>query len=588
MDILPTSITIGLVVPVSVFFGLLMKRQLAQKEFIRWQKLPEEQRQANISECIFLFRKYEAYFTVFCIVAIFSAPVLTIVSKIEASDLFISLAIVIGIMMVSSFEASLREKKLRGATASGFEYGKEVVLGFVLCMTGQVAIWFSFWMIGKIEGIVVESLAWEPLFPTVHSYVMIFIKVVAGFFLFFLFYPFLLKICLRLEDADDKEMVSIIRASVEKTSFRNPKIWYLDYDKFKFFNAMVWINPFFGRRGRPVIIISRAIWLNFNRDELEAIICHELSHLELNHIRKRIMAVLFTLAVLICVGLSLKILLLFAPVIWFFLIIFSKILGIVAPLLVVSRVVRVQELQADAYAVFHLGAKPESMKSALEKLYEMNHMVKNKRDPLSYFSPASAHPTLEFRQKSLEAMQDRLSSGASFFQWSDYLTGDFRPLSKLQKLASFGSLGLAILLLFGTTVYSSKLDSGNWINTASEERQEVDYGMSGAPDVARDWIAALEANDEAAIFQLIQDKSGREIFNDSVWGKLVFFTAVDSNPENLEKILKEVDVPLENIEHAIPRARAQKNKQAYDRLVVHKKIRETGARSPANIDHTRL
>jgi hypothetical protein len=68
-------------------------------------------------------------------------------------------------------------------------------------------------------------------------------------------------------------------------------------------------------------------------------------------------------------------------------------------------VVRQQELQADANAVIKLGADPDAFARALSKLMRMNDQLEDKKDPSSYLSASSAHPTVVQR---VEAIHQRL------------------------------------------------------------------------------------------------------------------------------------------------------------------------------------
>jgi hypothetical protein len=68
-------------------------------------------------------------------------------------------------------------------------------------------------------------------------------------------------------------------------------------------------------------------------------------------------------------------------------------------------VVRQQELQADANAVIRLGADPDAFARALSKLMRMNDQLEHKKDPSSYLSASSAHPTVVQR---VEAIHQRI------------------------------------------------------------------------------------------------------------------------------------------------------------------------------------
>ncbi len=201
-----------------------------------------------------------------------------------------------------------------------------------------------------------------------------------------------------------REFTSLVNGAFEKAGFSEPKLRVLELDRFKIHNALISGFRFkkFGMGG-PSVFFTSSLLRELNMFELEAVIKHEVSHLSLNHLRKRMFfgfAMVFasyfpvygTLSLLewVIPNLSRGLL---------------SMVGVIVALgfqiFMLRKQVRGQEFEADAYAVAGLGARPEALVSALEKLDRLNHQNSKRKSLASYLNPASAHPTTVQRGEAL-------------------------------------------------------------------------------------------------------------------------------------------------------------------------------------------
>ena len=148
---------------------------------------------------------------------------------------------------------------------------------------------------------------------------------------------------------------------------------------------------------RPALFFTQSLWSELTPGEFEAIILHEVSHLALHHVRKRLWGgfFVFVLTVLIFIPLMMVTFLFFrnasaVPIL-------LGALGYLGTQIYwMRRLVRRQEIEADENAI-RLGADSEVMVSALTKLTLLNDQLVNRKSPSSFLNVGSAHPTTEER-----------------------------------------------------------------------------------------------------------------------------------------------------------------------------------------------
>lgn len=552
-----------------------------------WKKLPEATRESDIPDALHILRKWAALGSLIQLCLIFFAPAFFMPAGTNIWRYYLILAAQFVIMIASSIYRNLIEKDIRGASAPKSAYIRAGILGITLCLSGQLFIWGSNFGIGKVADFAGPLSPWVPMFPLATSIAFSFFKSIFGIFVFFCFYPWIMRFALQLKTPEDDEHLANIREVLTRGGFKDPQIWYMTYDNMKYFNAMVYSNPFFGRRGRPTIVVSKSLVTQLSSEEIEAVLFHEISHHRLRHISKRIFTYLGFVVCFYFLGLFLfPLIMLISGKFMFFAFIMIRPIQFIAPLLLLSWVIRVQELQADAHAVFHFGVKPEAMKSSLEKMYKLNHMLTNKRNPNSYFSPASAHPTLEFRQRSISSVSERLARKEPMFQWRDYFTGSLesKPVPSKYSAAAFTMAVSLIALFWGghwatSTFYN---DDGIAYKERESSRPAGEYGLSGSDPSVSAWLKAIEARDVKQIETLAIDSKSKTVFQDAVWGKFVFYSATDSSPEVLEAVLQKINIPEEFIEHAVLRLNSLKNKKALNLILKYSKEKQHSRRDVAS------
>ncbi len=206
--------------------------------------------------------------------------------------------------------------------------------------------------------------------------------------------------CSKLQPGDLQER---IRSCFSRAKLTPPHVWILEMDQFKFNNAM--IAGFSRGKGlfAPALFMSRSIAERFSPDEIESIVLHEVSHLDLKHLRKRFtytMKILAGTAAMSGVIFTLANLTLPPPLTMFM----GLLIGIFAfiyPFLALKNQVAIQEIEADRHAVIALEADLGAFSRALRKLDLLNHHSGDRRDPNAVFSVNSAHPLTEERIRML-------------------------------------------------------------------------------------------------------------------------------------------------------------------------------------------
>ncbi len=553
----------------------------------KWQALPLENREGSIPEVLHRLHRISAAHDCFQFFLIISMSVS--VGAIFRSPMGIGL--IVGIVIVpilASINCSLIEKEIRGATASLGAYFQAAFLGLSLCASGYLFIYGAHYVLGKAGDFISSISPWAPLFPGPTSIAFGIFKTFVGMALLYAAYPWILRFAYQLKDPENDEHLTAIKESLGKAGFSDPRVWYMAYDKMKHYNAMIYSHPFLGHYGRPTVLISKALVQKLTHEELEAVLFHEAAHHRLKHITKRILSLFCVLGALVFVRIWLFSLVFLFPSAFSFVLLIPSfvILDFVVPLLLVSRVVRVQELQADSYAVYRLGAKPEAMVNALQKLYGMNHMLANKRDPKSYFNIAGAHPTLEFRIQSIRQLEKRLARGEEIFQWRDYLTGSLesKSVSAPVKAAFVSLAGLAVVGAWMGQEAKQRLRAGiAGVDYRFEEQRAGAYGINASSPEVKAWLTAFETKNKQDTETLASDPELVKVFRNPEWGKFVFFSATDSSPEILEVVLEKADVPQEFLEHAVPRLRSNKNKVSLRLVQKHLDRMSTKGRGVASV-----
>jgi Zn-dependent protease with chaperone function len=301
------------------------------------------------------------------------------------------------------------EKELRGIEVSQGEAlwrSSRAVLG----MLTLFAIYFAVYVV-SLQGIHFF------LGRTLNRWVLLGVSLPTSLFValgvVYLLSPLLVRFMLSCRKVDDPELERRLASCFTRAGLRTPSFWILDMDRQKLHNAMV--SGLKSGRGplRPALFFTRSLLEQLTPAEFEAIILHEVSHIALKHMAKRLFASIGS------VLLSIVPSFVFLVVSWSVLPEGMRFLAGAGGVLIALSIqgfalrwlVRRQELEADAHAVFSLGADPEAFASALTKITRMNDQPIERKDPSSYLNPAAAHPTTERRIDALRWQAEARKSG---------------------------------------------------------------------------------------------------------------------------------------------------------------------------------
>ncbi len=272
-------------------------------------------------------------------------------------------------------------------------------------------------IIGYVIPRVVEGPALMDLFETLLGWSGGLVLLAFAFFAS----PFLIRGMFPTDRVLEPEVVEFFESSFQRAGLRTPHLHWIRAEKLGAHNALVCGvgRPRFG--WGVSLFVSRSLWEGYERSEFEAVIRHEIAHLRLNHIWKRLGLSFGFLALSAAGGLGILISPSSVPeLIRFPLKISLLLLATMIPQLIgMAWVSRRHEYEADAFAVEVLGASPEALISALRKLAALNGL-----DP---FAPkgrlarwTASHPSFTQRSQALESLgQARLpSSGEWNWAWT--------------------------------------------------------------------------------------------------------------------------------------------------------------------------
>lgn len=274
------------------------------------------------------------------------------------------------------------------------------------------------------------------------SWAGIFLGVLAGLAAVALISPLIVRMMMPCAPLEDPEAAKTLERCFDKAGLNKPTFWILKLDRFKAHNAMV--SGFQKGRGwfRPALFFTKSLLEELTLEEFEAIILHEVSHISLKHIPKRLLAGFFAFCIAFVPYLLVTsaLILVLPPAYMFLAALLCMVVNIGLQIYVVRQVVRRQELEADENAV-RLGASVESFARALEKLTILNDQSTKKKDHSSRLDANAAHPTTEAR---IQILRQRAAQG--FPPWPSIWNEVFAPLKKHYRIAvpSMATLGVAL------------------------------------------------------------------------------------------------------------------------------------------------
>lgn len=178
-----------------------------------------------------------------------------------------------------------------------------------------------------------------------------------------------------------------------------PSLWILETGRKREATAMMAGFPSGRSLFRPGLFLSRGLLDSLNEEEIRAVVLHEISHVKLAHLYKRliysaILVVATTSAATFCVFLG-SVFLAGSDA--------RSFIGLAAAagafimtFKLLSQQSREHEFEADIFAVADLGAQSEYLISALRKLDKVNGKTARPPNPLSV-TGESGHPPTERR-----------------------------------------------------------------------------------------------------------------------------------------------------------------------------------------------
>ena len=321
-----------------------------------------------------------------------------------------SAAIVVGVVLAqviahAHFESGLQttKEKLLARSFQGLQAILWIAGGGVLCLAvivGTVKVGFV------VAGALDVSFAAKTLIALG--------SVVAGLSLGLLWNfalaPLHLRRILPCSPLTDERLSAAIQARFRSTGLPAPRIHVIEAEGARQ-SANALVAGFRSGRGplRPALFLSRSLLQGLTDDEILAVISHEASHVQLAHLKKRmLLGTGLVAAMTIAATFVFTIVYLFAPQShlhpWV-----GPIAGYVAfwmGLKSVARQSRLQEIEADIHAVQSFGATPADLASALRKLDRING-----RKPPAKTNGLAGHPSTETRIQILQAYVNQRSSG---------------------------------------------------------------------------------------------------------------------------------------------------------------------------------
>jgi Zn-dependent protease with chaperone function len=210
---------------------------------------------------------------------------------------------------------------------------------------------------------------------------------------------FYLRRMLPTRPIQDETQLKALESCFVEAGLPTPSFWLVDTGRLPEATAMM--AGFQSGKGvfRPGLFISRGMIDSLNDQELRAVVLHEVSHLKLEHLKRRLLysaCLIFatTAAATFCVFMATVL----APATQArgFVGICAAAAAFVLTFKFLSRQSRFHELQADFYCIEKLNAGFENLASALRKLDQINDQDPFRKNPFSKLT-GQAHPATESR-----------------------------------------------------------------------------------------------------------------------------------------------------------------------------------------------
>jgi len=275
---------------------------------------------------------------------------------------------------------------------------------------------------------------------------------------------------------EEHEHLELIQKRLQQIGWQDVRLRWIEIPGFN--NAFVVGFKWFGFSNQTMFI-GKSLRDLLTRDELDAVICHELGHMANGHMLKRItyaFALLMGLVVSLVTSLAVSVLLTLVlsdnPATTAVIFGGSLLVTLIGSyLLIVSwlfRNYRQQEHEADAFAVMQLGIRLEDMEMALRKVAQK---FRNEARRQSIWNPLRTHPEIETR---IENVRTKIFLGVAY-DWNQ------SALSRMLEVTFRAASPRALALGFSLFILTGMLTH----NRVQENRQYL--GM-----VARGDLSELE------------------------------------------------------------------------------------------------
>lgn len=227
----------------------------------------------------------------------------------------------------------------------------------------------------------------------------------AGVALNFALGAFYLRRMLPTRELAASELRTHIESCFSRAQIPLPSLWVIQTGRAR--EAMAMMAGFSRGRGlfRPGMFLSQALIDNLTQAEVNAVVMHEVAHLRLHHLRKRMLysvglVAAVTTAATFCVYLAAALMPAESQARGF--VGLAAAAGaFVTTFKLLSAQSRLHELQSDAFAVAQLGASSEVLISALRKLDQVNG--RSARTMPFATGGLGGHPSTEARVEALRA-----------------------------------------------------------------------------------------------------------------------------------------------------------------------------------------
>jgi Zn-dependent protease with chaperone function len=221
--------------------------------------------------------------------------------------------------------------------------------------------------------------------------------------------PVFIRKIFNAETLADPAIVAELDRIFKEAGIEKPNYGVINVKQYHSASAMV--AGFQGGRGifRPALFVAKNVLDGLTPVELRAVVLHEISHMQLQHLRKRF---IFSSGLVICASLSTGMLVQLIQT-FFHETQLGEVAGSIALIIsfaasfrALAEQTRYQEIQADIHSIEKLGSTLESLSGALMKLDHLNGSLPYRKEP-GAMMVAAGHPGTELRIRILTRYFER-------------------------------------------------------------------------------------------------------------------------------------------------------------------------------------